>query len=100
MRKTIKGKQYDTATAKRVGFIAADVPDSDPAYWRDELFMKRTGEFFLATVGGKASKYRKPWGLKDWVGSTAITPISAEDARVWVKEHLTEQDYSYYFGDE
>lgn len=96
MKKIIKGKVYDTDTARLLG--------SDGNYfrsfqeWREQLYQKRTGEFFLYGEGGPASKYAHSIGLNEWSGGWKIIPLTAEKAREWAEEHLTADEYEEIFG--
>ena len=47
MKKIINGKVYDTSTAERVGGWNNNCSTSDFGYCSEDLYRKRTGEFFL-----------------------------------------------------
>jgi len=80
MNKIIKGKRYDTATAEAIHEI-----NTGTGHY-DELYKKRTGEFFLAH-----------W--TQWDGQTStIEPLSFETAQKWVAEHMSADAYEEYFG--
>ncbi len=49
MKKIINGKRYDTETAKLIGSDGYSNP-SDFNYWSEDLYQKKTGEFFLYGV--------------------------------------------------
>ena len=98
MKKIINGKVYDTNSAKRVG-------DWDNgrygefSYCSEELYRKRTGEFFLYGEGGAQSKYSKSCGNNSWSGSEMIIPLSYEAAQKWAEEHLGGDAYESIFGE-
>ena len=47
MIKIINGKKYNTDTAKMVGDYDNNQPTNDFYYFAEELYRKKTGEFFL-----------------------------------------------------
>ena len=53
MKQIINGKKYDTETAERLACEDAGLPVNDFAYWCEELYRKKTGEFFLHGEGGE-----------------------------------------------
>lgn len=69
MKKIIKGKVYDTDTARMIGSYAG-------VY----MFIKRTGEYFKATE------------------SAGIEPQTKEEAKQWFKSYLDEDLYNTLFG--
>ena len=95
MKKIIKGKVYDTDTAKLLG---ADGGGDGFSSWSEELYQKRTGEFFIEGEGGPATKYAVSCGQNQWRGGTKIIPLSAQAAREWAEEHLDADDYEAIFG--
>ena len=79
MNRIIRGKRYDTATAQRIGEIETGLGRSD------EMFKKRTGEFFLVH-----------W--TSWQGQTStIEPIDFESAKKWVEKHMDADIYEEHF---
>ena len=98
MKKIINGKLYDTETAKHVG--TDSYSDSrDLNYWSEELYQKRTGEFFLHGQGGAASKYAESYEQNHWKGGEKIIPLSYHSAQQWAEEHLDANDYEEIFGE-
>lgn len=97
MKKIINGKLYDTRTAKLVGDYSrryGDFSDYD-----EELYKKRTGEFFLFGEGGPMSAYAKPEGMNSWSGGSDIRPLTYEEAREWAEKKLDADDYAEIFGE-
>ena len=47
MQKIIKGRKYDTDTAQKVCSYDNGLPESDFDALCEQLYIKRTGEFFL-----------------------------------------------------
>ena len=52
MNKVIRGKRYNTETAKLVGTWEANEPENSDFWEKEELYQKRSGEFFLIGQGG------------------------------------------------
>ena len=62
MQKIIRGKKYDTDTAKEVCCYSNNLPFGDFDWIQETLYVKRTGEYFLHGKGGARSKYAKADG--------------------------------------
>lgn len=100
MKKIIGGKKYDTETAELVGEYGPDgLGPRDFEYFREALYRKRTGEYFLFGEGGPRSRYAQPYGVRGSQGGWAFEPVSYEAARAWAEEHLGADDYEAEFGD-
>lgn len=96
MKKVIRGRLYDTDTAKMIGNDSySDSGDFD--YWDETLYRKKTGEFFLDGEGGPRSKYAVCIGQNQWSGGEKIIPLSFEEAKEWTEEHLDADTYMKYF---
>ena len=98
MKKIINGKLYDTETAKCVGTWSNNRSRRDFSSCEEELYRKRTGEFFLYGEGGPMTKYAKSCGDNSWSGGEEIIPLTAAKAREWAEEHLDADDYAEIFG--
>lgn len=99
MKKIIKGKVYDTSTAQLVGEWSNGNYTNDFSYCSEDLYRKRTGEFFLHGEGGPMSKYAKSCGNNSWSGGSKIVPLTYEAAQEWAEEHLTADEYEAIFGE-
>ncbi len=95
MKKIINGKLYNTDTAKELG---RDGGGDGFRSWHEELYQKRTGEYFLYGEGGPATKYAVSVGQNSWSGGSQIIPLSMDAAREWAEEHLDADDYAEIFG--
>ena len=76
MQKIICKKVYDTETStlfKKVTFGEFGSPNG----YEESLYQTESGNFFLYTNGGAASKYTKE----------DITRMSAEKKNAWLKDH-------------
>lgn len=97
MKKIIKNKVYDTATATFL--FRADRNPGDKLYSVSELlYRKKTGEYFLHGYGGPGSKYAEPIGNNSWSGGETLIPLSYSAAREWAEENLTGEEYKRIFG--
>lgn len=99
MKKIINGKKYDTETAEKVGSDSYNGSPRDFEYWSEELYRKRTGEFFLYGEGGASSKYAEARGQSGWYGGgEKIIPLEYKEAVEWAEKHLTTDEYEELFG--
>lgn len=98
MKKIINSKVYDTDTARCVGGICSGLGDRLFG-WSEDLYCKRTGEYFLHGEGGPGSKYSEPAGPSETRGSEQIYPLAYDDARAWAAQHLTADEYTAEFGE-
>lgn len=90
MKKTIRGRTFDTDTAERLGAYR----DSNCI---EVLFRKRTGEFFLYGRGNADSAYAV-WKGNSVVGSEQIIALTPKEAEKWGRSHLNRQQYDDLFG--
>lgn len=97
MKKIINNKLYSTDTARELGQDSYSNP-SDFNYWREVLYQKRTGEYFLYGEGGPMSRYAHTIDQNSWSGGEQIMPLSAKTAREWAEKHLSADDYAQIFG--
>lgn len=98
MKKVINGKMYNTETARLIGsWNNRDYGNF--GYCEENLYQKKTGEFFLHGEGGARSKYARKYGSNTWGGGEDITPQTFEQARQWAEEYLTADEYEAAFGE-
>lgn len=97
MKKVINGKLYDTDKARYLGGDSYS-NSRDFHHWTEELYQKRTGEFFLYGEGGPMSKYAESIGQNQWSGGEKIIPLTLNNAMKWAEEHLRAEDYEEIFG--
>lgn len=97
MKKIINGKLYDTDKARYLGGDSYS-NSRDFHHWTEELYVKRTGEYFLYGEGGPMTKYAETIGQNQWSGGEKIMPMSMEAAREWAEEHLSAELYAEIFG--
>lgn len=99
MKKIINGKKYDTETAKKVGCAYSSVSRRDFSFWEEELYKKKTGEFFLYGSGGPASRYSKAVDMNTWSGDERIIPLTEDKAKKWCEKNLDVEEYEEVFGE-
>lgn len=99
MKKIINGKRYDTDTAREIGSWEPIANRRDFHWFREELYQKRTGEFFIYGVGNAASKYHRRIEQSTWDGDERLIPLSYDEAREWCEEHLDADEYETIFGE-
>lgn len=97
MKKIINGKRYDTDTAEFIGKWENIYNSADLQYECEELYRKKTGEFFMYGEGGPASSYAVQTGTSSWSGSCKITPITEDEAKKWVEKNLDGDVYESLF---
>ena len=97
MLKIIRGKKYDTDTAKEVCCYSNNLPFGDFDWVQETLYVKRTGEYFLHGKGGARSKYAVPDG--DFMGSSWRQSRSEKEAQAFVEENGDTETYEKYFGE-
>lgn len=98
MKKIIKNKCYDTATAKERGSWSNGLGYRDFAWCEETLYQKKTGEYFLHGAGGPMSRYSRSVGGNTWESGEKIIPMTLEEAREWAEEHLDGDEYEAIFG--
>lgn len=97
MKKVINGKRYNTETAQHKAEWDNELPVNDFSYYTEDLYLKKTGEYFLHGKGGAASPYSKSVGNAS-VESEKIVPLTIEEAQKWVEEKLDADQYEEIFG--
>ncbi len=74
MKKTVKGKSYDTVEMVIVNKITSGAY-GDPAGYEETLYVAEDGTYFLYTNGGAESKYT----------AEKLTQLSKAKAEAWKK---------------
>lgn len=97
MRKIINGKLYNTNTAELIDTYYNEYPANDFKHYSEELYKKKTGEFFLYGEGGGLSKYAKSCGTNSWTEGSALTPLTDEEAKKWLEEYSDVDTYAEHF---
>lgn len=95
----INNLSYDTKTAEYLFSCTNGKKEGSSEFYREHLYRKRTGEFFLHGVGEKDSKYAKSIGDNEWGRGELIIPLDYESAKQWANENLDSTSYDKLFGD-
>lgn len=98
MKKVINAKVYNTETATRVGSWDNGYFTNDFNYCSEDLYQKKTGEFFLHGEGGALSTYASHSGDTTGYGERII-PMTYDEATQWAERHLTGERYEQIFGE-
>ena len=99
MKKIINGKVYNTETAKELAYFENTPYQNDFNYFKETLYQKKTGEFFLYGDGNANSKYRQLCGQNCWSGGWAIFPMTEDEAKEWAEKSLEADEYETIFGE-
>lgn len=90
MRKIIRGLSYDTDTAKKLaGYYPAPYDVTDFRHYSEELYKKRTGEYFLYGEGGAMSPYAEYDGDVQRYGQE-IKPLTFDEAKEWYEKAMSD----------
>lgn len=98
MKKIIKGRKYDTDTAKRICEYSRGYYN-DLDFISEELYKKRTGEFFLYGEGGARSKYAQYLGNDSYSGGERIIPLTYNQAKEFAEKYADPETYEDVFGE-
>lgn len=98
MKKIIKGKRYDTESAKAVG-VWSYGSWSNFNHVEETLYRKNTGEFFLHGEGGANTTYAERVDANTWCGGEQIMPLTFSEAQEWAEKHLDADEYENIFGE-
>lgn len=100
MVKIINGKKYSTETAECVGHCDNGWDVEDDAYFSEDLYRKKTGEFFLycSGAGEPVTGYSGPI-TPFFIDNSYIVPLTLEEAQGWAELTLSGEQYVEIFGD-
>ncbi len=99
MKRIIKGKKYDTETATKLGYACSNASRNDFSFWEEELYRKKTGEYFMYAFGGPATGYAELCGNNCWKSGERIYPLTIEKAKEWAERYLDVDEYEEIFGE-
>lgn len=99
MKKIINGKMYNTETAKFLGSYHGGGNQRNFNYFEENLYIKKTGEYFIEGWGNANSKYREYYDDNNWGGGEEIIPLTEAEAEEWVMKHLTADEFEEIFGE-
>ena len=98
MKKVIANLLYNTDSARLVGHREVS-PISNIEWLKEDLYQKKTGEFFLHGRGGPRTIYRQTTENGNFSGGERILPISQETAKEWAENYLSVDAYNQLFGE-
>lgn len=98
MKQIISGKMYNTETAELLGEYTNGLSYSDFHHFDEALYRTKKGAFFLAGHGGALTKYSQPCGDNGTCGGDGIFPLSEAEAREWMEQHASAEEYEAVFG--
>ena len=98
MKKVIRGRLYDTDTAKQISYKAGGAEFStDFNYWCESLYKKKTGEYFLYCEGGPLTVYASHSGTSTGWGEE-FRPLTFSESREWAEENMDGDAFIKEFG--
>ena len=98
MRKVIEGHRYDSDTARVVGTWDNRLDRSDLYWVQETLYRTRAWLYFVHGEGGARTQYSRQDGIGGWTGGESVTPLPADDARMWAERHLTGEECEAEWG--
>lgn len=99
MKKIINGKLYNTESAKKIASYQSNFSKNDFHYFEEDLYKKRSGEFFIFGKGNAASPYHERATGGGWDEGERIIPLKYEEAKRWAEEYLEADEYCSIFGE-
>ncbi len=84
MKRLITEKKHEVQDAGLVAEYNNGLDSSDPEAYFEELYLKKTGGYFLYGRGGTNSK---------WANGEGSKALSVEEAQAWVKKHANDKNY-------
>ena len=98
MKKIINGRMYNTDTAKLVAEWDNSLSQTDFKHCEENLYRKKTGEYFLHGKGGPCSRWCEFVGNCIF-GGEGIIPLTITMAMEWVENNLSADEYIAIFGE-
>jgi hypothetical protein len=99
MKKIINGKKYNTETATMLADRWNGRAGGDFGRVYEELYRKKTGEYFIYGEGGAMTKYSMSAGNNCWTGGEMIIPLTEAEAREWAEKWVDADKYEEIFGE-
>lgn len=98
MKSIIEGRMYNTETATCVASYDNGLGMRDFRVIFEDLYLKKTGEWFLDRYGGPLTIYAEREG-NDVCSTRKIIPVEDNRAKEWLAEHNFVDEYIKYFGE-
>lgn len=98
MQKVLKGKRYNTDSAK---FLAEkwNGRPNDIDFIHETLYRTKSGAYFLHIEGGARTIYGEATVTGSLKAGEQIVPISQEAAQTWAEKNLDGNTYEQIFGE-
>ncbi len=96
-KQIVEGVLYSTAAAEKIGSAESRVGKSDFGWWAEDLYLTRDGAYFLHGEGYGKSHWRKRYS-DGWGPGEGIKPLPEEDARAWLEQHGSPEEYLARFA--
>ena len=90
---------YDTETAECVEKFENTPYKGNAHYYKESLFRKKTGEFFLYGYGNARTKYASVTIGGMYSPDEKVIPLSKEEAMDWMEQHGDVDTYIELFGE-
>lgn len=89
MKRLITNKKYDIHDAKLVAEYNNGLDSSNAESCVEELYLKKSGEYFLYGLGGDDTR----WSDSNEEKGEGIKPLTAREAQYWINLHSHDQHY-------
>lgn len=98
MKKRIRGLMYNTDTAKLIYTDNSRAVRNSESSVVENLYRKKTGEFFIYGKGNSNTRYAKPVNEgESFKPGEGIIPLTYEEAKQWGKKNMPQAEYSRVF---
>lgn len=97
MEKMVHNRRYNTDTSYLLGSWTNDSQE-ESSYFVEELYQKRSGEYFLYGKGGSKSRFAQQV-RSQWLSGEKIVPLTWDEAKAWAENHLSPEDFEKHFGE-
>lgn len=76
-----------------------EFPRNDSSFCEEELYLKKTGEYFLYGKGNATSKYAQYVGNNSYASGEQIRPLTETEAKNWTEHHASVDKYEEIFDE-
>ena len=93
MKRTLQGRQYDTAKARALAQWNEGYAVGSRCYCEETLYRTRSGLYFLHGVGGPESRHADSGRGRPTTSGESVTPLAIGAAAEWVRAHPARLNY-------
>ena len=98
MIRIVNGKRYNTETATELCNISSNgYSRSDFNYDNTDLYVTKSGNFFIAGHGGARSRWAQSYGQNGSQGGEGLRPLNKDDARNLLEQYGTAEQVEQHF---